>query len=1103
MIDELQENHPKKPRLRRKGRKPRRVHRRGFGLWQFLSTVILMAILVLAGLAVTGRSLIAPDWVADRVEKRVNSSLVAGRITVGQILVQVSERGIPSLQLRDLGIFDERGAELIRLNDVGARISFRALFEGKIKVESILLSGAQMTLRRLADGRFDLSIGGGGGAIGTLPAMLDVLDQAFAAAPLDNVSKLVAEALTVSVQDARSGRFWQITDGSLQLSRIADGLDITVAFDVFNGTEELAEVVIGIRTDGDSQATSVGATFVNAAAADISLQTPVLSFLGVLNAPISGAIRAEFDPDGNLADLAGSLEIGSGAVQPTEDTPPVRFQSGQAYFDYDPTTEKISFTELSVKTEAASVVAQGHAYLREFKDGWPSTLVTQFSLSDILINPKGMFEQPVSLSEGRMDFRLRLNPFSIDIGQVVLIDGDNKLQASGMIAANDKGWDVSVDLGLNQIYFDRLMSFWPTALAPKTRAWLAKNVLGGALSDIRGAFRIQPDQPMRRMIAYRFADATVSYLKNLPAIKNGSGYSMIDGDKFSLVLEQGAIQAPRGGPIELAGSSMVIKGIRQKPARAILDIKGDSSVTATLSLMNEHPFKILKNTEFPVDLAQGRISFGAEVGFLLKNKVQMADVIYQVAGNLIDVSSDILVNGRHVSANRLALIANNDVVEISGPARMGLVNGDITWQQKIGKEHVGKSHLGGTVELSNNFVKEFSIGLPENSVSGRGLGQFDIQFVKDQPPSFKLKSDLDQVAISIAPIGWNKPRNGIGELIVEGRLGSHPQIDLLELKAAGLDAVGGSVKLHESGGLDRAAFTRVRAGGWLDAPVTLIGQGKNAVPKVRIASGTLDIRKTSFGGASGESGRSGGPIEMTMDRVIVSEGIEITNFAGNFDSKGGLAGQFTGRVNGKTRITGRLEPEKNGIAVRIQSDNAGGVFKSAGILQNVKGGALDLTLRPQKQGGVYRGRMSVKDTRVVNASALTEILNVISIVGLLDQLQGPGISFSDVDARFILSPKSVQLTRSSAVGPSLGVSLDGVYDLTTSRMEMQGVVSPVYFLNSIGRIFSPRRGEGLFGFHYVLSGTAENPKVQVNPLSILTPGMFREIFRRPPPKVTQ
>ncbi|MBC7143765.1 MAG: hypothetical protein H5U18_16655, partial [Rhodobacteraceae bacterium] len=70
------------------------------------------------------------------------------------------------------------------------------------------------------------------------------------------------------------------------------------------------------------------------------------------------------------------------------------------------------------------------------------------------------------------------------------------------------------------------------------------------------------------------------------------------------------------------------------------------------------------------------------------------------------------------------------------------------------------------------------------------------------------------------------------------------------------------------------------------------------------------------------------------------------------------------------------------------------------------------------------------------------------------------------------------------------------------QIDLQGTISPVYLLNGIGQIFSKSR-EGLFGFNYRLAGAAANPKVTVNPLSILTPGMFREIFRAAPPKLTQ
>ena len=80
----------------------------------------------------------------------------------------------------------------------------------------------------------------------------------------------------------------------------------------------------------------------------------------------------------------------------------------------------------------------------------------------------------------------------------------------------------------------------------------------------------------------------------------------------------------------------------------------------------------------------------------------------------------------------------------------------------------------------------------------------------------------------------------------------------------------------------------------------------------------------------------------------------------------------------------------------------------------------------------------------------------------------------------------------------MGVSLDGVYDMAADQLRMQGVVSPLYMLNGIGSLLT-RKGEGLIGFNFDIDGPASAPRVRVNPLSVFTPAMFREIFRRPPP----
>ena len=115
-------------------------------------------------------------------------------------------------------------------------------------------------------------------------------------------------------------------------------------------------------------------------------------------------------------------------------------------------------------------------------------------------------------------------------------------------------------------------------------------------------------------------------------------------------------------------------------------------------------------------------------------------------------------------------------------------------------------------------------------------------------------------------------------------------------------------------------------------------------------------------------------------------------------------------------------------------------------------------------------------------------------------MNGAGLAFNNGEVTFVLTPRAVEITQGSAVGASLGISFAGLYLTGSGQIDLQGVISPIYLVNGVGQILT-RRGEGLFGFNYRLTGTAGDPDVTVNPLSVLTPGMFRELFRQRPPKL--
>ncbi|MBD3677015.1 MAG: hypothetical protein HUJ27_01275 [Rhodobacteraceae bacterium] len=1077
----------------------RRGRRRRIGLWMLLSLAFMGAFLMLAALSLTGRPLIFPDWVTARIEGRVNGSIPQGRITLGALELFVDRSGVPRLALRNVGLIDGSGAELGRLNEVRARFDRAGLLQGNLAPDVLQLSGAQITLRRRVDGKFDLSLGSSRSTSGTLPALLDQVDHLFEEGVLSRVTGIEARELTVTLEDARSGRIWQVTGGSLTLGQDARTIDMTLAFEVFNGTEELAKTVIGFRTEKGSPKAAFGASFENAAAADIAAQSPVLSFLQVIDAPISGAIRAEIGENGLLRALAGTLEVEEGALRPNDATTPIVFNEGKGYFSYDPTEEVIHFSEVSAETGAAVIAASGKAYLRDFEDGWPQTFLGQMRLTDVVVRPEGVFADQLRFSEGILDVKVALDPFAATIGQLVLVDGERRYRLKGDVQAGPEGWEVAADLGLNSIEHDELLSLWPVTAAPNTRDWLVRNVQTGRLFDVKGAIRLKPNTDPVIFLSYDFANTGVRPVRTLPPVNGGHGYATLEGTRYTLVMDGGHMVAPNGEKVDLGNSVFVVPDVSIKQGPANLTLRVNGGIPAVLSLLNLPPFRIMDKAGRDPDFVDGTADLEGIFRFNLVPRLMPEDVEYEVSGELLDLSTDNLVEGKTIAAPLMSLVATPEQLEIFGQGRIDDLPFDATWIKPMGPENQGLSRVLGRAELSQRFLDTFSIALPERWISGRAFGDFSLEFGPDAPPAFALRSNLEGLGLRLPELAWSKSPNTAGAFEVAGALGEIPTVDRIAMSAPGLEALG-KIAFGEGGSFAEANFERVSASGWFDAPVILTSRGARRLPAIEIPSGRLDMRRLSAGGGAGNGGAQ--PISVALDRLVVSEGITLTGFRGNLNSgPSGLDGPFRARINGGARISGQLAPSRTGTTVAIYSEVAGAAAADAGVLENLRGGELNMSLAPTGSRGVYRGKARITGARISQAPAMAELLSAISVIGLLEQLDGKGIMLSDIEADFELTPTQVRLLKSSAIGPSLGISLDGIYDLTDHRMNMQGVISPFFIVNSLGSILT-RKGEGLFGFSFNLKGQPDDPKVSVFPLSILTPGMFREIFRRPPPEPT-
>lgn len=1091
------------------------LHRRSFAarlaVWTFDLIVVAVLLIGVAAFALPGRDLPAPDWVANRIETRLVAGLEGAALDIGAVTVRLDRLTAPRVSFRDVSLRGPKGGEIIRVPRLEVRLSRQGILSGRIQPRQLTLPGAQVVVRRDTDGRLNLGFGteSAAKAPGSIGELLDQIDIAFTQPGLAPITSIQVSDATVILEDARAGRSWTIEHGTLSLEQDAKQVEIRAGLRL-PGTQAAPDdetrgaVEMTFTSRKGSHQASLSARVTDVAARDIALQSPAFAFLQPLDAPVSGAMRANVDTTGAITDISGQLEIGRGSLQPGTGVDAIPFNAARTYIRYDPAARRVTFDELYVDAPQARLSATGHALMDVQDSGFPNSLVAQIAMSDVFLDPEGMFTQGAQFKQGAADLRVRLNPFQVEIGQVALVTTDSvrqdttHIQSRGKVTATEDGWWVSLDNSVDQVSVDTALALWPLLQAPRTRRWLSENLIDGTLYDGDWAMRFDPVGKNRQSLDFRFRDATVRAMATMPPITGAAGYGTINAHAFTLQLDEGIADAPVGGTVDMAGSVFRIDDIRAKPTQAEVTLNVVGGVPEVLSLLDRPPMRVMERAGRSPDIAKGKVVAQGVLRFPLKRKLEAGEVLYDVVGKVFDAQSDQIVPDRVIQSAEMELRANNDEVSLSGP---GLIEGipvQASWVQPLGAEGLG-STVTGSIELSQAFVDRFNIGLPDGMVTGAGLGQFEITLAPDAPPAFTMTSDLNRMGLRIAELAWSIGRSTKGSLQVEGELAEPPVLKRLALNAPGLRAEG-SVTLLPGGGLNEARFSRVVAGQWIDAPVTLKGRGKGAAPSVSVGGGRVDIRKTSF--AQGGSGSTaGGPISLALDRLVISDGISLRDFRADLNQSGGLNGTFRGSVNGSAPLEGQLAPGRSGgTAVRIQSDNAGRVFRAAGLFDKGTDGAMDLTLVPRAEPGQYNGTLKVKNVKVQSAPGLAAILNTISVIGLLDQLNGPGLLFTNVEVDFRLTPNFVQVRSAAGMGPSVGLSMAGVYDMTRDRMDMQGVLSPLYILNGVGQLVS-RRGEGLFGLNYRMTGSADGPKVAVNPLSVLTPGVFREIFRRPPPNL--
>lgn len=93
---------------------------------------------------------------------------------------------------------------------------------------------------------------------------------------------------------------------------------------------------------------------------------------------------------------------------------------------------------LEVQSRTLRLAAQGHVDAPGVNAGKPEAFWRRLRWQ-LMVDPEGLFTEPVTFRQGAMDLRLRLDPFRLDVGQASLQEGPLQLSLSGRAEVGEAG----------------------------------------------------------------------------------------------------------------------------------------------------------------------------------------------------------------------------------------------------------------------------------------------------------------------------------------------------------------------------------------------------------------------------------------------------------------------------------------------------------------------------------------------------------------------------------------------------------------------------------------------------------------------------------------
>jgi hypothetical protein len=919
---------------------------------------------------------------------------------------------------------------------------------------------------------------------------------------------------------------WQVPDFSIDLQHKNER---SVLIGQANLATSKGDWQLEFRTEQRPKRQSLGITALiqHLVPSGLAENFPAIAGLKAIDLPVTGETSVELSTEGRFISGDADLQLEKGYITPPWDPENamqidegnlrVRYAKRNGVFEIERSTLKWGESHATISGEFSPAGDDGGSPAWTFKIKAEDAVLAspEFGLSPVNVD-EWSAEGSVTPERGRMT-----------LSRFVIRSGSASIELAGSVADAPGSPEVHLTGVVSPMPIDMLKSFWPKFLAGDARKWVLQNVRGGEVLGGKVAVSLEPGELARMQAGAELAPEAVNveldltgmsltYVEKLPPILTGSAKMRVSGIAFWVDIPEAKIVLPSGQELALSEGRYFIPDLRPDPQQAQITFKAAGATATALQLLDHEPLGYMQAVGMKPDSFGGTAAGNFVLDMPMREDLKFKDVKLRGEARLDQAIAANVVGNISVEGGALDVNVTEQALDARGQILIKGVPAELVWQRIFYEPDDRQPPIRISATLDEPAREALGLKI-SHLVKGPLPVTLSVARNAEGAQSLSMQADLTPVQLVFGNMGWTKPQGRSASLqfdIVQFEDGS---TDLKNFKILGDDiAIDGSISLDPEQHLKSFYFSDFSFDALTHVEINAAVRDGNVLE--------VDAHGPSYNGkqffqslfSAGQLAEDANPrdpfsVDLTarFGTVVGFYDSTVTDVHTTLKKRNGRLVELnaTGKLNGRSPLAVKLDNTNGARILRAESRDAGAAFRLIGFYPKVDGGEASLEVNlDASDAGNKTGTLWARDFSVLGDSVVSDVLSDPQSQAALGgerkkQVRQSRIAFNQLRAPFSVGNGQFQLNDAYVNGPQLGATMRGRVDFKTKTVNLGGTYVPLYGLNSalgaipiLGGIFVGREGEGVVGITFAIQGQLDDPNVLVNPISVVAPGIFRQIF---------